>query len=77
MGCWDRGETKPVRNFLAGVMLAVAGGIVSFAVAQANHAAERLYWADYERGAVDKQEFWARYVGDAKWEHPHLIVPAR
>ena len=47
-------------------MLAVAGGIVSFAVAQANHAAERLYWADYERGAVDLNEFWERYVGRLK-----------
>ena len=48
------------------MILAAAGGVVQFAVTQANHAAERGYWANYERGAVDKQEFWERYVGDAK-----------
>lgn len=66
MGCGDCGEAKPVRGVLAAVSVAVATGIVQFAVTQANHAAERMYWTSYERGAVDKSEFWARYVGEVK-----------
>jgi hypothetical protein len=43
------------------IVLAILTGSIQFAVMQADHASERDYWRQYDRGAKAKHEFWDRY----------------
>ena len=57
----DRGPRRAMR-YLGPVLIAVATGLIQFAVMQADHAAERDFWRNYDQGAKAKHEFWDRYT---------------